>query len=156
MHFPYIKNNTWHILLISASLSDCCLSCPSSVCLCPLLYLCDVSVWQPHMAMIETKPLVQMAHLSHTCLPEAVVAMGCKVKHLLLTSSLGGSFCLSGHCDCDPWPCYHLLLPLTPLLINVTLDSLTAPTPPLFHHTHACMITGREEYGKINTCNSRS
>lgn len=52
-------------------------------------------VWQPHMEMIESLSLVQMSHLSHTCLLAVTVAKAIRAarrKHLLLTSSLGGLF----------------------------------------------------------------
>lgn len=86
-------------------------------------------------------------HICHTHVCQKLLLLGLRGKASFVDFLSGWLI--------DPWPRYHLL-PLTPLLINVTLDSLTAPTPPLFHHTHACMITRREEYGKINTCNSRS
>lgn len=57
------------------------------------------------MVTIETLSLVQMAHLSHTCLPAAAVARVCRAaggKHLLLTSSLGGSFVCQGTVTPDP------------------------------------------------------
>lgn len=95
-------------------------------------------------------------HICHTHVCHQLLLLrltGLQGKASFVDFLTGWLICLSGHRD--PWPFYHLL-PLT-LPVNVTLDSLTDnphpfPPPP----THSCMITRREMYGKINTCNSRS
>lgn len=54
------------------------------------------------MERIETLPVIQMSYLSHICLPAVAVAGPSRTaggKHLLLTSSLGGSFDFSVHSD---------------------------------------------------------
>lgn len=157
-------NDTWHSnICLVTFYCVCCLCCLPLLCLssppavylpASLLCLCDMFVRQPHMVMIETLSLVQMAHLSHTCLPAAAVArargaagesISCWLPHWVAPVFVKGTV------TPDPATTSYLLH------INVTLDSLKACTAPLlFHHTQACMITRREKYGKINTCNIRS
>lgn len=125
-----------------------CLPPPPLLCLSSLLCLCDTFVWRPHMVMIETPSPVQMAHLSHTCLPAAAVAKDCgsaRGKHLLLTPSLGGSFVCQG--TVTPDPATTSLPPTLP--VNVTLD-----TPPGSPTPQPATSAQREEYGKINISNN--
>lgn len=134
----------------------CCLllycSSPPAVSLPPsLLCLCDMFVWQPHMVVIETLSLDQMAHLSHTCLPAAAVArafwgagesISCWLPHWVAHLFVRA-----------PWPLTPLPPPALTLPVNVTLDSLTAPPPPLFrgHRTHAWLWEERNMERSLHT-----
>lgn len=152
-HFINISRGVFFLLCLLPPPSFLCPSSTPAVCL-PHSLLClhDMFVWQPHMVMIETLSLVQMGHLSHTCLPAVAVArareaavegISCWLPHR------GWLICLWGHREL--WPRYHLP-PLT-LPANVTLDSPTVPPLPPTHPPtlppsppppHICMITGTE------------
>lgn len=147
-------NSTWHILSISA-LSCFIVSATSSATSSGILHplqslshpLCCVCVTclcgNPHMVMIETLSLDQMAHLSHTCLPTAAVARAFWAAGESISCWL--PYWVARLFVRVPWPLTPLPPPALTLLVNVTLDSPTDPTLPLFrcHGTHAWLWGAR-------------
>jgi len=126
-------NSTWHNPSISSSLSFIVYAASVSLSRGVFVAIPYGDDWDPAIGSDGT--FVRHMFASSCC------CYGCRGKHLLLTSSLGGSFVCQGTVTPDPaiTSCLSHCCPLT------WLSTPWQPSrPPLLYHIHACLTWNTE------------